>query len=245
MCLFRADSGTGSPVASADVDYPNGDAVSSHGFWFRPAWWTPRVPARWGGFLEQLPEQERGYHRIARADLLAVAADHGLPQALLAGYVWGTGTSAFLVGRRARVFRDNDAECVDESLHAVALTLRNGDAVEAYNSMLRGQSKNLKHLGPSFFTKFLYAADARSGLPGRALILDRFVAVALNALHGWDISQIGPWESSTYERWLDHAHNIADAEGVRADAVEMAYFTHGQKAAARRKSPREQKRQDA
>jgi len=216
------------------VDYPDGNSVLSQGFPFRPAWWTPRVPAGWGDFLEQLPEQQRGYHRIARADLLAAAANHGLPQALLAGYVWGTGTSAFLVGRRARVFRDNDAERVVDSLHSVALTLRSGDAIEAYDSMLRGQSRNLKHLGPSFFTKFLYAADARNGLPGRALILDRFVAVALNAIHGWGISQNGPWESSTYERWLDHARSIADAEGVRADAVEMAYFTHGQKVAAQR-----------
>ena len=93
--------------------------------------------------------------------------------------------------------------------------------------MLRGQSQNLKHVGPSFFTKFLYAADARSGRPGRALILDQFVAVALKAVDGWDISRNGPWESSTYERWLDHAHSIAVGEGVRTDAVEMAYFTHG------------------
>lgn len=48
--------------------------------------------------------------------------------------------------------------------------------------MLRGQPNNLKHLGPSFFTKFLYAADAQGSRPGRALILDQFVAVALKDL---------------------------------------------------------------
>jgi hypothetical protein len=41
-------------------------------------------------------------------------------------------------------------------------------------------------------------------------------------------------EPSTYEHWLDHAHSTAAAEGVRADAVEMAYFTYGRKIAARR-----------
>nr|WP_299858102.1 hypothetical protein [Sphingomonas bacterium] len=209
------------------MEYPSEDAVLSHGFRFRPIWWTPRVPEAWGGFLEQLPAQERAYHRIARADLLAAATDQGLPQALLAGYVWGTGSSAFLVGRRARVFRDNDVQRVHDSLAAVAATLRSGNTVDAYTSMLRGQSQNLKHLGPSFFTKFLYASDARRGRPGRALILDQFVAVALKAVDGWDISRNGPWESSTYERWLDHAHRIAADEGVRADAVEMAYFNHG------------------
>ncbi|MBB5168085.1 hypothetical protein [Mycobacterium sp. AZCC_0083] len=141
------------------MEYLDDDGVLSHGFRFRPSWWTPRAPEGWGGFLEQLPAQERGYHRIAREDLLAAATDRGLPQALLAGYVWGTGNSAFLVGRRARVFRYKDAQRFDDSLHAVAETLRSGNAVEAYTSMLRGQSQNLKHLGASFFTKFLYAAS--------------------------------------------------------------------------------------
>ena len=91
-----------------------------------------------------------------------------------------------------------------------------------------------KHLGPSFFTKFLYAGDAHSGQPGRALILDQFGAVALKATDSWDISRGGPWDPSTYSKWIDHAHSIAAGEGVRADAVEMAYFTHGWKVAAQR-----------
>lgn len=54
------------------------------------------------------------------------------------------------------MFRDNDAERVADSLQAVADTLLRGNTVEAYISMLRGHPHNLKHLGPSFFTKFLY-----------------------------------------------------------------------------------------
>lgn len=108
------------------------------GFRFRPAWWTPLVSDGWGGFLEQLPAQDRGYCPITRADLLDAAETHGLPQALVASYVWGTGSSAFLVGRRARVVRDNDAQRVDDSLYAVADTLQHGNTVEAYASMLRG-----------------------------------------------------------------------------------------------------------
>jgi hypothetical protein len=216
------------------VEFPDGDEVLAHGFRFRPAWWTPCVPDEWGDFLEQLPAGDRGYHTITRAHLLDTAKCRGLPQALLAGYVWGTGSSAFLVGRRARVFWDNDAENVGDSLQAVAETLRRGNTVDAYTTMLRGHRHYLKHLGPSFFTKFLYAADAHSGQPGQALILDQFVAVALKATDGWDISRNGPWDPSTYANWIDHAHSIAAAEGVRADAVEMAYFTHGRKIAARR-----------
>lgn len=214
------------------MEFPADEEVLGHGFRFRPTWWTPRVAQGWGDFLEQLPAWDRGYRLITRADVLAAATSHGLPQTLLAGYVWGTGTSAFLVGRRARVFRDNDVQRMDDSLQAIAADLSSGNTIEAYTSMLRGHPHNLKHLGPSFFTKFLYAADARSGRPGRALILDQFVAVALKAVDGWDISRNGPWDPATYSKWIDHAHSIATAEGVRADAVEMAYFNEGRKIAA-------------
>src|SRR4029077_10395659 len=87
-----------SRVAFVVVDFPDDDEVLAHGFRFRPAWWTPRVSDGWGGFLNQLPAQDRGYCPIPRADLLDAAETHGLPQALLASYVWGTGSSAFLVG---------------------------------------------------------------------------------------------------------------------------------------------------
>ncbi|OBG45677.1 hypothetical protein [Mycolicibacterium fortuitum] len=213
---------------------PTDDEVLAHGFRFRPTWWTPRVSEGWGDFLEQLPDESRGYRTITRADLLDTANSHGLPQSLLAGYVWGTGSSAFLVGRRARVFRDNDAERISDCLQAAAEMVRSGNTVDAYTGMLRGRPHYLKHLGPSFFTKFLYAADAREGKPGRALIMDQFVALALKAVDGWDISRNGPWEPSIYARWIDHAHGVATVEGVRADAVEMAYFNEGRKIAAGR-----------
>jgi hypothetical protein len=58
------------------------------------------------------------------------------------------------------------------------------------------------------------------------------VAVALKAVDGKDISRKGPWESSAYETWLGHWHGIAAGEGVRPDAVEMAYFNYGRKVAA-------------
>ena len=216
------------------MEFPAEDEVLAHGFSFRPTWWVPRVTEECGAFLEQLPAGDRGYRTITRADLLDTATTYGLPQALLAGYVWGTGASAFLVGRRARVFRDNDSQRVDEALHATAELLQRGHTVDAYTAMLRGHPHYLKHLGPSFFTKFLYAADACDHQPGRALILDQFVALALKDLDDWDIPRYGPWEPSTYAKWIDHAHRVAAAEGVRADAVEMAYFKHGRKAAARR-----------
>ena len=41
------------------------------------------------------------------------------------------------------------------------------------------------------------------------MILDQFVAVTLRVVHGWDVPRTGPWEPSTYERWLNHAHALA------------------------------------
>ncbi len=70
------------------------------------------------------------------------------------------------------MFRDNDSRRVDDALQSVAETVQRGNTVDAYIAMLRGQMHYLMHLGPSFFTKFLYAADARDRRPGRALILD-------------------------------------------------------------------------
>ncbi|EUA37853.1 hypothetical protein I549_4114 [Mycobacterium avium subsp. avium 2285 (R)] len=92
------------------------------------------MPNGWGSYLNEMPALDRGYHRINRTDLLN---GDGLPQTLLAGYVWGTGSSAFLVGRRARVFRDNDAARIADCLQGVAEELRKGNTVEAYGSMLR------------------------------------------------------------------------------------------------------------
>ena len=131
------------------------------------------------------------------APIWSAPPTRGLPQALVSGYVWGTGSSAFLVGRRARVIRDNDETRIADCLQSVADQLRLGNPTDAYESMFRGRPNNLKHLGPSFFTKFLYAADAEGTRPGRALILDQFVAVALKDLDGWDISRNGPWEPTT------------------------------------------------
>lgn len=211
------------------LTFKNEQDVLGQGFKFRPRWWTDRLPeAEWGEFLSRLPALDREYHWIDRADL--IASNHGgLPNTLVACYVWGTGGSAFLVGRRARVFRDNSVQRITEALKSAADILRESGPVDAYESLLRVGRNNLKFLGPSFFTKFLYVVDCRHGRPGDALILDRFVAIALNELHDWGISETGPWNTRTYERWIEHAKNVAtgESEPVRTDSVEMAYFDYG------------------
>lgn len=156
-----------------------------------------------GGFLTKLPAEGRDCRRITRADVLRGVAE-GLPHALVAGYVWGTGASAFLVGRRARVFRDCLRSAADE--------LRSRNTSEPMNRCC-GTTRTASSTSAVVVRQVPHAADAQGDRPGRALILDRFVAIALTDRGGWDISGAGPWDPSTYERWLDHAHQIAAVEG--------------------------------
>lgn len=67
-----------------------------------------------------------------------------------------------------------------------------------------GGPHRTKHMRASFFTKYLYAADAPGdGSPGRALILDQLVAIALNDLHDWGLPEQSGWTPDTYQRWLE------------------------------------------
>ncbi|PTU57873.1 hypothetical protein DBB34_01765 [Sphaerisporangium cinnabarinum] len=217
---------------------PGTERLLDQGFKFRPVWWTSCVgDTSVSGWLDGLvPDPDgRGYHRITRGEMLAVAdgADGWESRALLAGYVWGTGHLGFLVGRRARVFRDTDFADLQKRLTVAVDALRTDGPSAAYRELNRGGTASIKHLGPAFFTKFLYIADpARVEQPDGALIMDRFVVKALNGLHDWSEPTYG-WESFRYPEWLDVATEqaaLATTElgrPVRRDEIEYAYFTYG------------------
>jgi hypothetical protein len=228
--------------------FPTNEEVLAHGFDFRPDWWLPRVEESWGAFLNDLPvaERGRGYHHITRRDLLTISQDRtpgGNGRLLLACYVWGTGDGAWQVGRRALVFRETPPDVLGERLTAARQVLDRQGPPAAYEALDDGGPCRTKNMRASFFTKFLYAADAPGdGSHGRALILDQFVAIALNDLHGWDLPEQSGWSPETYQRWLDLAHDRAGQASertgspVRADAVEIAYFKHGQHLAQARRA---------
>lgn len=236
----RSEPATMGCVSAPGMDrLPTSDDVLAHGFDFRPTWWQSRVDPSWGAFLTDLPtsQQGRGYHHITRRDLLT-GSDPTAPNAdgrlLLACYVWGTGNGGWLAPRRARVFRDTSPEVLSARLAQARETLHTDGPIAAYAALHDGGPCRVKHMRASFFTKFLYAADAPGdGSPGRALILDRFVAIALNRIDGWVLPEKGGWSPATYGRWLGLAHDLARAESdrtgalVRADAVEFAYFSYG------------------
>jgi hypothetical protein len=140
------------------------------------------------------------------------------------------------VNRRRRVFRDIAPQVLAERLLAAADLLATEGPELAYAALHDGGPLRLKHMRASFFTKFLYAADGPGdGSCGRALILDQYVAIALNDRHGWGLPEKGGWTPSTYTRWLDHAHALADERTrdtgapVRPDDVEREYFWHGKR----------------
>lgn len=226
---------------------PSSAGVLSHGFDFRPSWWQSKVSDEVGAWLDTLPvsEQGRGYHRITRGHLLSDPGDGSALsncRLLLACYVWGTGTMSRNVGRRARTFRDTPAEVLGRRLCEAREILTREGPRAAYAALDDGGPLRTKHMRASFFTKFLYAADASGhGAPGRALILDQFVAIALNDLHGWQLPERSGWRDGTYQAWLDlaavEAEKASSREGVpvRVDAVEMAYFQYGRRVAQDRR----------
>ncbi|WP_402374556.1 8-oxoguanine DNA glycosylase OGG fold protein [Isoptericola rhizosphaerae] len=205
-------------------------------FKFRPNWWTGRVDPSVSAWLHELPGDPggRGYHRIDRGRMLATGDGSAgwESRALLAGYVWGTGHLAFLVGRRARTFRDTEPADLQKRLESSVEALAADGPTMAYRALHRGPG-SIKHLGPAFFTKFLYVADAsRVDRPDGALIMDQFVVKSLNALHGWSEPTYG-WSPSRYPEWLavatEQAAIASDELGrhVRRDEIELAYFRHG------------------
>ncbi|NHO82131.1 hypothetical protein [Micromonospora sp. CMU55-4] len=214
------------------------DEVLGHGFDFRPMWRKRRVPSEtWTSSLSDLPDARRGrqYRHITRGDLLTATNNRpdDIGRLLVGCYAWGTGDLGFLVGRRAQVFVKNSPDAITNKLAKALAVLRGTGPVDAYEVLARGNECHTPYLGPSFYTKLLYAADARpEAEAGTALILDQFVAIALNKVEGWDLPEQGPWDRDQYQRWLDFAHNHARNEStedapVRPDAVEAAMFRRG------------------
>lgn len=212
---------------------PSRDAwVLRQEFRFSPDQWISRLPDHglWPPELTDLPETDDGRHRIDRNTVFQVgrrAVDSlGAGQALLASAVWGTGTAARERVRRLKVF-EQPAEEVCVQLLAAIKTLRSEGAVAAY-SYLHGNGGNIiKYLGPSFGTKFLYFCGYDSSPGGlKPLILDRYVAVAVNRLCGlaWPETD---FSVSQYRQYLELADAWANAWNTSPDVIERVLFSIG------------------
>ncbi len=207
----------------------------AHAVPVRAGWWQRYVtPPWWPEALDALPDHPDwpGYQRISRRDLFDLAADPspvGRVRLLVAVYAWGTGRSGFLVGRRARTFTKTEIATVEDRLVAAADLLHTAGSVAAYDSLLARQPNHVKYLGPAFFTKYLYvAAGHPANVLPQPLILDKYVALALNRHPDWTGPMLGTtgWSSSTYSRYLDFAAEQATqaGPGYSPAGVELGLF---------------------
>jgi len=147
-------------------------------------------------------------------------------QALIAATVWGTGTRGFGRARRLRVF-DGDTDQIGIRLAAAVRILADDGTVEAYEYLHADGGNHIRHLGPSFGTKFLYFAGYDHALGAwRPLILDQYVALALNRLCGADWPAAG-WSATQYSEYLDRAHKWASTWNTSPDVIERVLFSVG------------------
>lgn len=220
------------------ADKSAADVVREHAIKYRPERWTD---------LQELLPITAELGRITRGDARSVAAaghesGHWLPL-LVASFIWGQGLNGYgparlgwiLKGKRSAKARP--AERIEESLSTAVEVLRREGARQAYAS-LRHESP-IPHLGPAFFTKFLYFAGLETpGVRGlQPLILDRRLAEQMRSFWrrrqdpaaAWRWSA-GGWSAYRYEVYLAFLNTAAEqlsADGPpwTPDLVELLLFT--------------------
>ena len=212
--------------------------ITEHAITVNLTWWNESLQARGlqgGPAVGRNPAGDvvdTGYGQIRRGDVFTLAASlDGSPQASLQllwhTLAWGAGRHVRLVHKRM------DAIARDRARATVGLRtaaeLSSTDPRSAFETLYPGGSTLIPHLGPSFFTKYLYFAGAgQKDHP--CLILDERVAGALKRA-GWDsLSDRGPWPADTYARYCGllgrWAAEIGES-GVRPDLLERWLFDEG------------------
>jgi hypothetical protein len=145
---------------------------------------------------------------------------------LVASLVWGSGTKARTVDRRAQIFTGLPAADIDARLALALDVLRSRGAVEAYRAFNNDQ--RIRFLGPAFFTKVLYFAGHDAGNDPRPVILDSVVTRALRACGDVDAAwRDNGWTTPQYERYLEAVRAYAALRKVLPDQVEAALFACG------------------
>lgn len=166
---------------------------------------------------------------IDRQTLIDMAPQVTTPQEAIRFYVavcaWGVGTKGQLVTRRVWVLANN--KDAGQRLLAGLHLAQQDSASSAYAAFRHGNAR-LKHLGPGFFSKILYFGSWDDSPAEHPLILDQYVAKALN-----DVADLGwqptwNWTVGQYEHYLDLAAQWADEWGTQPDVVEKTLFRHGQ-----------------
>lgn len=196
------------------------------------SWWQKRLQDT--PFADELFEAPDD--RLTRAQLFALGeraseSPQDARRLLWATLAWGTG----------RRHRNNRARinAVVKGGNEVSEVLRHAaevgrtDPAAAYQ-LLRPRRNAIKHLGPPFFTKYLYfAGGGGEGHP--CLILDSLVAKSLRRECGWtELSGWYSWPASQYAAycelltcWAKELNADPSGELVRPDQFEYVLFRRG------------------
>ncbi|MFJ9039086.1 hypothetical protein ACIRF8_21130 [Streptomyces sp. NPDC102406] len=215
----------------AGVSVPDRVDVLGQAIPFDRSRWTPLLPDSgwWPPELDNCP-MVSARPRVDRNTVFAVARRsdtvEGRRHLLTAALVWGTGTKAQSVARRARIFQESTPQDIDARLETVLGVLREKGAVEAYYAF--NNDHRIKFLGPAFFTKLLYfAGHVQPTGQWRPLILDSIVAKTIRAINPDEKWRGSGWTTPDYARYLTIVHDQARQAGVLPDQVEAALFVYG------------------
>lgn len=198
--------------------------IHGHGFPVARQWWTIEL-AKHG-----LDDTVLG-DSISRGNIFNLAEPaRDNPAAALTllwnALAWGSAHSQRNnKARIASIAADPDSAA---ALLQEAARLSRTDPRAAYDLLRPSNKTAIGHLGPAFFTKYLYFAGGGSA-DHRCSILDRNVAASLKRTCGWASLPINEaWAASAYERyallldrWVDE-HHLS-----RHDVVERWLFENG------------------
>jgi 8-oxoguanine DNA glycosylase-like protein len=193
---------------------PRHAAIDDHIIPIREQWWRNAISAR------GLPGTPPTGPTLTRAEVWAPTDD--VFTLLWRTLAWGSGRYLRQNARRL----DSIAADVPraESLLAQAIDESQRNPARAYAVLRPGRRTEIRSLGPSFFTKFLYfAGGGAAGHP--CLILDRVVATALRDRCGWtSLDRTGPWTAGTYQRYCDLLARWAQDNHCAPDELERTLF---------------------
>lgn len=201
---------------------PTDAMVRNQGFHWSTSQWRKRWPAHLA-MPKQLHEDAPARPYVTRQDVFDRAQDvkneADAVELFLLMAAWGTGTKARSIARVATVLHQSEAPARLLSAHRA---VREGDPVDAYHRLFSWTHDRIKHLGPAFFTKWLYfsAYDSWSALNCPApLILDSRVAIAL----GWPSTN---WPATRFADYLALTKDIRDvwAPDEPTHVIEYALF---------------------
>lgn len=176
-------------------------------------------PAKWSGSLSDLTGVTLDFNSLDRPINRAAMCrfvDEGLKDskvadAFIAVMIWGYGTSArgrsrtrliLTGGQRAGVDRDAVDATVVARLTESARLAREESVHNAYRYLNNADEGHIKQLGPSFFTKWLYATSSKGDCdsPDAAPILDKVVRRWLNAHANADLRRA---KTPDYIRYIE------------------------------------------